>query len=302
MRTDQLEYLEEVARVHSLNKASRNLCISVQALSTSMKNLEEELGFQILDTTYKGTQLTEKGVAFLEAGQQFLDKICELQGGRSEKRVIHGIFPIYCVPGIIDVILPDFLMKFQEYHPNAELEAVPVYYQDVFAGLLEGDFDYTFVFSPVVYGESLINWEERFEFVPLEKFSFYCEINKKLNAASQKAVSMKTLMELEIIVWEPVVYPMFSTSAIFKKLDPDKNVQLIKHRSLFEKTLSETPVATLNVSTTKNFSERKNVNCIPLSDTDIWVNFGYVKLKNRLLCQQSQWAVDMINEFLKSLG
>ena len=301
MRTDQIEYLEEVKRVNSMNKASKNLCISVQALSASMKNLEDELGFQVLDTTYKGTHLTDKGEKFLEAGLQFLDKIYELQGGRPERRAISGIWPIYCVPGVIDTILPDFLMEFQKYHPNAELEAVPVFYQDVFAGLLEKDFDYTFVFSPVIDGESLINWEERFEFVPLKKFKFYCEINRKLNIASQKVISMKTLMEYDIVAWEPTVYPMFSTSAIFKKIDPKKKIQLIKHKSLYEKTLSEKPVATLNISASKNLSERPNVNGVSLSDKNIWVNFGYVKLKNKVLCQQSQWATDMMNEYLGTL-
>lgn len=169
MRTDQLEYLEEIARVNSMNKASKNLCISVQALSASMKNLEDELGFQVLDTTYKGTQLTDKGEILLDAGLRFLDTIYELQGGRPERRVIRGTLPIYCVPGVIDVVLPDFMMQFQKYHPQAELEAVPVYYQNVLGGLLDGDFDYTFVFAPMVNDESLINWEERFEFVPLKR-------------------------------------------------------------------------------------------------------------------------------------
>ncbi len=302
MRTDQLEYLEEIARVNSMNKASKNLCISVQALSASMKNLEDELGFQVLDTTYKGTQLTDKGEILLDAGLRFLDTIYELQGGRPERRIIRGTLPIYCVPGVIDVVLPDFMMKFQEYHPQADLEAVPVYYQNVLGGLLDGDFDYTFVFAPVVNGESLINWEERFEFVPLQKICFYCEINKKLNAATQKAISIKSLMRYEIISWEPEVYPMFSMSAVFKKVDPNKDVQLIKHRSLFEKTLSEKPVATLNISLSGKFPERSNVNYVPLSDKNIWVNFGYVKLKNNGLCQQSQWTIDMLKEYLRTLS
>lgn len=298
MRTDQLEYLEEIARVNSMNKASKNLCISVQALSASMKNLEDELGFQVLDTTYKGTQLTDKGEILLDAGLRFLDTIYELQGGCPERRVIRGTLPIYCVPGVIDVVLPDFMMQFQKYHPQAELEAVPVYYQNVFGGLLDGDFDYTFVFAPMVNDESLINWEERFEFVPLKRLDFYCEINNKLPVAAQKTISIKTMLDYEIVTWEPSEYHLFSSKEIFWRFNAEKEIRTVKHYKLFEKMLSERPVLTLTASLKNIFADKKNIMYIPLSDKNIWAVFGYVKLNQEKLCQQSQWVVEMMKEFL----
>lgn len=64
MRTDQIIYLNEINRRSSLHQASENLHISTQALSLSIKSLEEELGFQILERSRTGVTLTKKEKLF----------------------------------------------------------------------------------------------------------------------------------------------------------------------------------------------------------------------------------------------
>ena len=54
MRTEQIDYLKEVAETKSLNMAAKNLCISIQALSTSIKKLENEiLGIESPENKFK---------------------------------------------------------------------------------------------------------------------------------------------------------------------------------------------------------------------------------------------------------
>lgn len=48
MRLEQLEYLIAISKNRSLNSAAQKLHISQQALSASIKTLEEELGFDVL--------------------------------------------------------------------------------------------------------------------------------------------------------------------------------------------------------------------------------------------------------------
>ena len=62
--------------------------------------------------------------------------------------------------------------------------------------------------------------------------------------------------------------------------------------------LSERPVLTLTASLKNIFADKKNITYIPLSDKNIWAVFGYVKLNQEKLCQQSQWVVEMMKEFL----
>ena len=65
MRIEQFEYLLEISQNKSMNAASKNLHISPQALSNSIKKLEDELGLTILERTSMGVSLTPDGKSLL---------------------------------------------------------------------------------------------------------------------------------------------------------------------------------------------------------------------------------------------
>ena len=77
MRIEQFEYLTEISKNKSMNAASKKLHITPQALSTSIKKLEEELNLTILDRTTMGVSLTEKGQALLLLVENFLGGLQE---------------------------------------------------------------------------------------------------------------------------------------------------------------------------------------------------------------------------------
>ena len=245
MRTEQLDYLEEISKVNSMNKASKNLCISVQALQTSMKNLEHELGFQVFDSTYRGTQLTEKGQKLLDGWIQFRNTVYHLQAIPEEQRILKGRIPIVCVPGVVDTVMPRFFLEFQKYHPKAELDLIIVYYEDIMSGILNGDMEYALVFSPLVEGQCMINWEERFIYVPLKEVKPYCAVNKKMHLAKQKTISMNTLVQHDVIAYEPESERFFSYSKIYHHYAPKKDILVVKHKKIFERILKEKNVVAM---------------------------------------------------------
>ncbi len=65
MKLEQIQQVLEISRVGSLNKAAKNLYISQPNLSTSLKNLEKELNFELFTRTQHGMTLTTKGQQFL---------------------------------------------------------------------------------------------------------------------------------------------------------------------------------------------------------------------------------------------
>ncbi|KXL51873.1 HTH-type transcriptional regulator CysB [Anaerotignum neopropionicum] len=64
----QLEYIMEIYHCGSMNKAAQNLFVSQSAISTAIKELEEELGITIFIRSNRGISLTEEG-------QEFISKI-----------------------------------------------------------------------------------------------------------------------------------------------------------------------------------------------------------------------------------
>lgn len=298
MRTEHIEFLAEISKVQSLNLASQHLCISVQALSLSIKKLEEELGFKILDSTFRGTQLTEKGEKLLEAGLSFIAKIQELQADIPERRVISGIYKINCVAGMMEVILPQFMIQFQKYHRNAIIEPNIVSYIQIIDDLFKGVYDCGLVFSPRFKNRSLMNWEERFEFVPIGRANLFCQANKNLHLAKQESISLKSMMKYRIISYAPENLPLFAVSNIFKLIDKDIEIMEVKYKRLCDEMLLSQNVVALGIGMGSKPFERNGLNFIPISDKDVYVEIGYIKLKDKKLSLESQMLMDMVKEFL----
>lgn len=70
LRTEQLYYLLQVAKYGSINQAAEKLYMTKGAISIAMRQLEEELGFEVIKRTYRGAKLTEKGEKVLELAKQ----------------------------------------------------------------------------------------------------------------------------------------------------------------------------------------------------------------------------------------
>lgn len=66
MRIKYFEYAKEIAQSGSISKAAENLYISQQALSESLKLLEDALGFRIFSRSNKGVKPTPEGEQFLQ--------------------------------------------------------------------------------------------------------------------------------------------------------------------------------------------------------------------------------------------
>jgi DNA-binding transcriptional LysR family regulator len=85
MKIEQLQQLIQVAESGSLNVAAKKLYISRSSLSSSMKQLEDELGESIFVRHSKGIRLTEYGTIVLKQARDICDRIDFLHGTSQEK-------------------------------------------------------------------------------------------------------------------------------------------------------------------------------------------------------------------------
>ncbi len=75
----QLKYIVKIVECGSMNEASRALYISQPALSSSVKELENELGIEIFTRSSQGIALTVDGAEFLTYARQVLDQAALLE-------------------------------------------------------------------------------------------------------------------------------------------------------------------------------------------------------------------------------
>lgn len=75
MRIEQLEYLEAIVKTGSINEAAKNLYLTQPSLSNALKELEKEIGIQILVRSKLGVSLTDDGREFMNYARQILDNV-----------------------------------------------------------------------------------------------------------------------------------------------------------------------------------------------------------------------------------
>lgn len=129
MQIEQLKYLLEVSKTRSISIAAENLFVSQPAISTSLKNLEKELGATLLIRTKYGTTLTPKGKLISDLAKECIAHFEEFEQAayhllRYDLPNYQGHLDIEVVPNISYSILADVLNKFTDKFPQVTLSVI----------------------------------------------------------------------------------------------------------------------------------------------------------------------------------
>lgn len=97
MKIEQLQQLLKIVEEGSINEAAKELYIARSSLSTSMKNLETELGAPIFSRNSKGVCLTDFGVDVYNQAKDICTKIDFIQSVPHEEHPTNlSISSMYC--------------------------------------------------------------------------------------------------------------------------------------------------------------------------------------------------------------
>ena len=125
MRLNQIRDFVEVAKSGSLRAAARAVGVSQPAITKSIRQLESELGVQLLQRNARGAAPTPAGKAFLARARvvqaelrKAADDLQAFQGGR-EGSVAFGVAPAACM-----LIVPEAMLQFRRQHPYARVRIV----------------------------------------------------------------------------------------------------------------------------------------------------------------------------------
>jgi LysR family transcriptional regulator, benzoate and cis,cis-muconate-responsive activator of ben and cat genes len=144
-----LRYFVAVAEMENVSRAALKLHVSQPALSKQIHDLEDQIGFSLLERTAKSVRLTEAGRAFLEEARAILKHAGDavLKGravaGKFETELRVGDWPLGT-----GRIMPALLRAYQQAMPNVhvKLHDWPVYHN--IAGVREGRLHLAIVVPP----------------------------------------------------------------------------------------------------------------------------------------------------------
>ena len=141
MRIEQLEYIAAVTRLGSLRRAAEELHLSQPALSETVRNLERELGVDLLERKRSGAKMSTEGRELLPHIINVLDAVDRLRGAAGEQHRISRMVRVGTVNAATVPLLIPAVREFREAHPLTQVEMVGAQQPDIHRALLEGGFD-----------------------------------------------------------------------------------------------------------------------------------------------------------------
>jgi DNA-binding transcriptional LysR family regulator len=146
MELRHLRYFIGVAEEENVSRAALKLHVSQPALSRQVRDLEEELGFPLLERSAKSVRLTEAGRMFLNEARAVLQRADEAvkaartiaDGGAAELHVGYA-------PSLTARILPPTLRAFQAELPHVRVKLHDLSTEEMLAGLQDGKLQIAFV-------------------------------------------------------------------------------------------------------------------------------------------------------------
>ncbi|MFF3737023.1 LysR family transcriptional regulator [Streptomyces sp. NPDC002566] len=141
MRTEQLEYIAAVTRLGSLRRAAEELRLSQPALSETVRNLERELGVDLLERKRSGATMSASGRELLPHIVDVLDAVDRLRSAAGEQHRISRMVRVGTVNAATVPLLVPAVRDFRAEHPLTQVEVVGAQQTDIHRGLLEGGLD-----------------------------------------------------------------------------------------------------------------------------------------------------------------
>ncbi|MCY1260097.1 HTH-type transcriptional regulator TsaR [compost metagenome] len=143
MKNHQIRALTQIAESGSIRAAARAMHLSQSSLTKALRELEEDVGAELLVRSYKGIEFTLAGQALLTHARLALSV---LDKAREEIRLIRGgagaHVAVALSPLLAIEVLPKVSKIFARLQPDAELSLSEGFLSSLVPALLEGRLDF----------------------------------------------------------------------------------------------------------------------------------------------------------------
>lgn len=210
MTLNQLRYVITLSKVNSINEAAKILYISQPSLTSALKSLEEELGFDIFLRSKSGISLTVKGSEFLGYAKSVVEQYDILDAKYISQNAVKRNFHVsmqhytFAVNAFVEVInqygMDDYEFEIHETKTHEVIDNVKNQKSEI--GVL-----YLNEYNKAVLGKILS--DSNIEFVPLFDCNIYVYLNKKNPLAKKKLIKMEDLDEYPCLAFAQGDYNSF---------------------------------------------------------------------------------------------
>ena len=150
MTLTQIEYVLAIAEFGSFVEAAKKRFVTQPALTTQVKNLEEELGVMIFDRTKKPIIPTTIGAQIIEQAKEVVGQSRKLHDLVGEyQKVEKGDIAIGVIPTISPYLVPLFINNFSENNKSVNVSVMEEITEEIIRKLKNGQLDVGIIATPI---------------------------------------------------------------------------------------------------------------------------------------------------------
>jgi LysR family hydrogen peroxide-inducible transcriptional activator len=137
----QLRYLAALARHRHFGRAAEDCAISQPALSMQVRELEREIGVELVERRPNEIALTDTGLEVAERAEQILAATRDLIDFARHRDVLSGSLKLGIIPTLAPYVLPRVLPRLQTKYPQLQLELRETQTKMLLQELARGELD-----------------------------------------------------------------------------------------------------------------------------------------------------------------
>ena len=217
MSPRQLEYFLEIYNQKSIKKAAEKLIISPQAVSKTIKEIEEELQVDLFIRGKKSLEPTVEAELLKNHAIKILDEYDKINSIKKFNEMKRKALTRYSVDGLLQYVTVKFIEDFQKHFPDILLNIIETTEKDIIEKLEKRDIDTAIITTPLD--------SEIFNYTYLYSNKNCLVINKGNPLAKKLAISQNDL-DQQPIAGKGCAYSCYSSN-VKKLFQRNINPQII---------------------------------------------------------------------------
>lgn len=188
-----MECFIEVCEKKSITAASEAMFLSPQAVSQTIRRMEEEVGAELLVRSKKGVTLNEYGKLFYDHACNIISDYKGMISSISDlKKQERGFVRLVSAYGILRLLSPEFVHAFTDRNPGVRLDYME--FPDIYIEENLKNRKYDLGFVPYV------KEDPELEYVPLFSREIFFVTHRKSRYYDRNEVSVREISEEPVIV------------------------------------------------------------------------------------------------------
>ena len=302
MRIQQLEYLEKIVALGSMNEAAKALYMTQPSLSSAIKELENEMNIQILVRSKTGVRLTEEGREFMSYAQQIMDQVQLLEEKYKDTRPRKHTFSVsaqhyaFVVHAFVELInsldVEEYQFKLRETETENILEDLSRFKSEL--GIL-----YLNSFNEKVMMK--LFKERELVFQPLFRAKPHVFVSNTSPLGQKELVELADLEDYPYLSYEQGERNSFYfAEEILSTLEHRKDIKVSDRATIFNLMVGVNGYTISSGVLSKKLNDDKII-AVPLNVKDE-MTIGYLKHKQKELSPIAQHYLQMLEDHIQGYG